>query len=56
VCIVFAVATLGTMLALVTLGHFGLRWRARRGLERHMHALAGLAIAISGVAMELLGV
>ncbi|HZO11847.1 MAG TPA: sulfite exporter TauE/SafE family protein [Polyangiaceae bacterium] len=56
VCAVFGSATLVTMLALVTLGHLGLRFRASETLERHMHAMAGFAIAASGLMIELLGV
>jgi len=57
----FAAATIGTMLALVTLGHWGLAHRALGAhrlafLDRHMHALAGFSIAISGLAIQVLGV
>ena len=45
-----------TMLALVTAGHVGLRWRGIGWLERHMHAFAGVAIAASGLAIQLLGI
>ncbi len=53
---VFAAATIGTMLGLVTLGHLGLRWRGLDSLDRYMHALAGGAIAASGLAIQLLGI
>jgi hypothetical protein len=56
VVVVFGAATLLTMLTLVTIGYYGLRWRGFRGLERHMHAMAGFAIAASGLAIELLGI
>jgi ABC-type nickel/cobalt efflux system permease component RcnA len=60
VCSVFALATVGTMLALVTLGHYsvrwGTRWRAAASLDRYVHALAGFAIAASGLMIELFGV
>jgi nickel/cobalt transporter (NicO) family protein len=53
---VFGVTTLATMLALVTVGYFGLRWRGFATLERHMHAAAGFAICASGLAIELFGI
>ena len=53
---VFALFTLGAMLAAVTLGYLGLT-RARLGaLERRMDLLAGLTIAASGAAVLVLGV
>ncbi len=56
VILVFGGATLLTMLTLVTVGWFGLRWRGLKLLERHLHALAGFAIAASGLAIELMGI
>jgi nickel/cobalt exporter len=56
VVVVFGAATLLTMLAVVTVGWLGLRWRRFDALERHLHAFAGAAIALSGVAIEWLGV
>jgi ABC-type nickel/cobalt efflux system permease component RcnA len=56
VVLVFGVATLGTMLALVTLGHYGLRQLRLRTLDRHLHAIAGFAIVVSGILIEFLGV
>lgn len=53
---VFGTATVGTMLSLVTLGHWGLRYRGFDVLDRYMHALAGGAIVASGLAIQLLGV
>jgi sulfite exporter TauE/SafE len=56
VCGVFSAATLATMLVLVTIGHFGLSWKGGATFERHVHALSGFAIAMSGALIELLGV
>ena len=56
VVLVFGGATLATMLGVVTVGWYGLRWRGLAFLERHVHAAAGLAIASSGLAIELLGI
>lgn len=55
VVMVFGGVTILTMLALVTLGHHGLRFRASRLVEQHMTTLAGLAIAASGLAIQLWG-
>ncbi len=51
----FGVATILTMLALVTIGHLGLQHRAMPRLERHMTTLSGVAIAATGVAMRVFG-
>ncbi|MEM9487860.1 MAG: hypothetical protein AAGC55_01885 [Myxococcota bacterium] len=53
---VFGMATLATMLGVVTIGHYGLRFRVWNLLERHMTTVAGLAIALSGLAIQVLGV
>lgn len=53
---VFGAVTLATMLTLVTLGHLGLRFRASDFFERHVTTLAGLAIAISGLAVQFVGI
>ena len=56
----FCAATLITMLGLVTLGYFGLsffRFGDRSSvLHQHAHALAGLSMALSGLAIQILGV
>lgn len=56
VAVVFGTATIGTMMILVALGHLGLRTLRLRSLERYVHAMAGLTLVISGLAMELLGI
>ncbi len=50
---VFGVATVGTMLALVALGMAGLSFRTLSRIEPHLNWLAGAAIALSGVAVQL---
>lgn len=50
---VFAATTIATMMGLVVLGHYGLRMRASAVLERYMTTVAGLAIAASGLALQL---
>lgn len=57
---VFCGATLLTMLGLVAVGHWGMAaagWSRKPGfLHTHAHALAGLSMALSGVAIQLLGI
>lgn len=60
VTLVFSLATIGTMLGLVTIGYVGtsfalLRERFVR-LERHAHVLAGLTLALSGLSVQFLGI
>jgi len=52
----FGIVTVGTMLGLVTLAYYGLRLQRMHWIERHAHVMAGLAIAASGVAIQLLGI
>jgi hypothetical protein len=52
----FAITTIGTMLLIVTAGYFGLSLPIFRRLEGHAHTLAGLAIAASGLAIQLFGI
>jgi sulfite exporter TauE/SafE len=52
VALVFAAATLTTMLGLVLSGHLGLATFSLPWLERYSHALAGGAIAACGVAIH----
>jgi hypothetical protein len=51
----FAAATLATMLAVVVLATLGASLLPMGRLERYGHALAGAAIALSGLGIELLG-
>lgn len=48
---VFALTTLGTMLALVTAGYCGAGRLAGPRLERYAHALAGASLAVCGMLM-----
>ncbi len=50
---VFAAATLSAMLLAVTAGHLGLGRLPLHGLERYAHALAGAAILLSGLGVQL---
>ncbi len=56
VALVFSAATIGTMLLVVTLGYYGLRPALFSLFERHVHAVAGLMIAASGIAIKVFGI
>jgi len=51
----FSIITIGTMFAVVMLGAWGVSFARLGKLERYTHALAGLAIFLSGLAIQLLG-
>lgn len=52
----FAAVTVGTMVAAVAVGSLGLHRISLGALERHANTMAGLAIAASGLAIQLLGI
>ena len=52
---VFGLVTIGTMLAVVMASFYGLSRLPFNKLEKYSHALAGLAIFLSGGAIKLLG-
>jgi len=52
----FGLTTIGTMVLVVTVGYFGVSLPMFQRLEAHAHTLAGLAIAASGLAIQLLGI
>jgi len=52
----FGAVTVATMLGVVALGTFGIRLVRLQRLERYAHALAGFAILVSGLMIQLLGV
>jgi nickel/cobalt exporter len=56
VALTFGAVTIATMLAVVTFGYLGLRGLRMSFVEDHADALAGLAIAVSGLAIVVLGV
>jgi sulfite exporter TauE/SafE len=55
VALVFGTVTVGTMLTVVLTFQRGLSRVPLRGMERYSHALAGLAIFLSGGAIKFLG-
>ena len=56
VALVFSVVTIGTMVFMAYLGTLGLRQVSIPKLERHANTLAGLAIATSGLMIQVLGI
>lgn len=55
VTIVFSVTTIGTMMAVVLAVSLGLRQIPLGFMERYVHAIAGLVIFASGLAIQFLG-
>lgn len=56
VAVAFGLTTLLTMMAVVALGWLGLRLERWPALERHADTFAGLAVATSGLAIQVLGI
>ncbi|MFN3202473.1 MAG: hypothetical protein ACE366_29015 [Bradymonadia bacterium] len=56
VAAVFSVVTILTMVAAVAVGAVGLSFAPLKSMERHANTLAGLAIASSGLAIQMLGI
>jgi len=52
---IFGLTTIATMLAIVLASSYGLSKLPLRKLERYSHALAGLAILLSGAGIKFLG-
>ncbi len=52
---IFGLTTIATMLSIVLASYYGLSKLPLRKLERYSHALAGLAILLSGTAIKFLG-
>jgi len=52
---IFGITTIATMLAIVIIASFGVNLMPMEKFERYMHALAGLAILLCGVAIKFLG-
>lgn len=50
---VFAVSTIGTMMAIVLASTFGLRFMPMQRIQRYSHAVAGALIFLCGVAIHL---
>lgn len=52
---IFSFATIGTMLTIVLLTAWGVSFAKLGRLERYVHALAGAAICLSGLAIQFFG-
>jgi nickel/cobalt transporter (NicO) family protein len=52
----FGTVTITSMMVLVAIGTYGVRFVRLNFLERYAHALAGFAILVSGLLIKLLGV
>lgn len=55
VAAVFSLATIGTMLTIVLLTAWGVSFARLGRFERYVHAVAGAAICLSGLAIQFLG-
>jgi nickel/cobalt transporter (NicO) family protein len=55
VTLVFAISTIGTMLVVVQLSLRGISFLPMKMFEKYMHAIAGAAICLSGLAIVFLG-
>jgi threonine/homoserine/homoserine lactone efflux protein len=55
VSIAFSTVTIGSMLALVLAGRYGLDWMPVGRLARYNHVLAGSTIAFTGCMIQFLG-
>jgi sulfite exporter TauE/SafE len=55
VSLTFAVATIGTMLSVVTGSLYGLKMISLKGAEKYSHAVAGGLILLCGVSIKFLG-
>ncbi len=51
IAIIFSIITIATMLGIVLLGTYGIRFVKLGQLERHTHALAGFIVLLSGIAI-----
>ncbi|MEN7972973.1 MAG: hypothetical protein ABFR47_03970 [Verrucomicrobiota bacterium] len=52
---VFAIATIGTMMAVVLISGWGIRFVKLGSVERFGHAFAGATVCLSGLAIQFLG-
>jgi nickel/cobalt exporter len=52
----FGLTTILTMMGVVAVGFLGLSLPAMRGLEKYANVAAGMAIAMSGLAIQVLGI
>ncbi|MEJ5352608.1 MAG: hypothetical protein WHS65_13555 [Melioribacteraceae bacterium] len=55
ITIIFMITTVGTMIFIVVSMYYGTQFIKLKSLEKYSHAIAGLVILISGMAIEFLG-
>ena len=55
VALVFGIATIGTMMLIVSLGYQGVSLIRFKGKEHQIHLLAGIVILLAGAGMQFLG-
>jgi len=55
VALVFGIATIGTMMAVVYLGYRGFSLLSLKGREYQFHLLAGMVILLAGAGMQFMG-
>ena len=55
VALVFGIATVGTMMLVVSLGYKGLSLVSLKGREYQFHLIAGLVILLAGAGMQFMG-
>ena len=56
VTLIFGIITISTMLVLVGLGYYGIKLLPMAKFDKYIHALAGFAILMCGVAMQFMGI
>ena len=52
---VFGIVTIATMLSVVLITLFGIKFLPTKALERYIHAVAGATIFLSGISIQFLG-
>lgn len=55
VSLIFSITTIGTMMAVVLVSTWGIRFVKLGAVERFSHALAGATVCMSGLAIQFLG-
>lgn len=55
VVVIFSGITIATMLTVVVISTWGIQFLPMQRLERHIHALSGATIVLSGLAIQFLG-
>ena len=56
ISLIFSIVTIGTMLAIVFLGLYGLSIIPMKKIQKHIHTLAGFSILMCGIGIQFLGI